>query len=417
MELPQGQILGGHMKKQILDNGVRVLYKYREGAHTSFTIGFEAGANSECGYNLGVAHALEHMVFKGTTTRSENEINSELDRFFGFNNAMTNFPYVVYYGTTANDDFEKGFELYSDIILNPSFPEDGFKEEIDVIIQEQRQWKEDLDQHCEDLLLFNGYKNKRFKEIIIGTEESIRKITLEELKRFYKEKYVAKNCVISLVTSLDYSQVISIVEKYFGNLKNNDEYTSLKESLEENSSEMFIENKSVSEGAKIQIAYDIGTLTMEEIIILKLFNLWFGEGVSSLLFHKIRTESGLAYEVGSEVKWEKGIKVFKIYLGTSKDAVNQVLDIIEQCINEVENIEKHLKEEELSVLINRYKLKISLEIERSIVLCNRMNIYELLNNCGELIFKELNFEFDVTLNSMKAVCNKVFKKATIQVLQ
>lgn len=405
------------MKKQVLDNGVRVLYKYREGSHTSFTIGFEAGANSEDGYNLGVAHALEHMVFKGTTTRNENEINSELDRLFGFNNAMTNFPYVVYYGTTANDDFEKGFELYSDIILNPSFPEEGFKEEIDVIIQEQREWKEDLEQCCEDLLLLNGYKNKRFKEIIIGSEESIKKITLEELKKFYEEKYVPRNCVISIVTSLEYSKIIAIVEKYFCNLKNKDEYISLEESLEENTSGIFVENKSASEGVKIQIAYDISKLTIEEIMILKLFNLWFGEGVSSLVFHKIRTESGLAYEVGSEVKWEKGIKVFKIHLGTSKDAVNQVLDIMQQCIDEVKNIERHLNEDDLTVLIKRYKLKISLEIERSIVLCNRMNIYELLNNCGEFIFKELNFNFDVNLSSMQAICNKVFNKATIQVLQ
>lgn len=405
------------MKKEVLKNGVRVLYKYREGVHTSFTIGFEAGANSEQGYNLGVAHALEHMVFKGTTTRNEYEINLELDRIFGFNNAMTNFPYVVYYGTTCNDDFEKGFELYSDIVLNPSFPQEGFKEEIDVILQEQREWKEDLDQLCEDLLLFNGYKNKRFKEMIIGTEESIRRITLEELKSFYKNKYVAKNCVISVITSLEYCKIISIIEQYFGNLKNNHEYISSKEDLEENNSGIFIENQIVSEGAKIQFLYDISILTLEEIMTLKLFNLWFGEGVSSLIFHEIRTKSGLAYEVGSQVKWEKGIKVFKIQLGTSKDKVNEVFKIIEECIIKVKNIEEHLSEDELSILINRYKLKISLEIEKSIVLCNRMNIYELLNNCGELIFKELNFDFNVTLSRMKVVCNKVFNKATIQVLQ
>lgn len=420
------------MKKKVLSNGVRFVYKYREGAHTSFTIGLEAGANEEEGYNIGVAHALEHMLFKGTKTRDEEEINKLLDKTFGFNNAMTNYPYVVYYGTTANEDFENGFELYSDIILNPSFQNEGFKEEIEVILQEHKEWKEDLDQYCEDLLLFNNFKNRRIKEMIIGTEESIKNITLEELVRFYKHKYVASNCVISVVTSIDYNKVNDIIEKNFANmrvqgfhgiqLKNEEEHEDSLQEKEDNrlyynstnDEEQFYINGEV---AKIQVAYDISNLSFEEVIILKLINLWFGEGVSSLLFDKIRTKAGIAYDVGSIVKWEKGVKLFKIYLGTSKENIDKAIEIINQCIEKSLELDKYITEAEVTALINRYRLKISLEIERSIVLSNRINIYELLNENGEIIFKELNFDFNITVDYMKSICKKVFKNPKLQILK
>ena len=100
------------------------------------------------GKKYGIAHATEHMIYKGTKNRSEEDINKELSQIFGFQNAMTNFPYVIYYGTLLGEDFKKGIELFSDIIINPSFENKGFKEEMDVIIEELREWDEDLEQYC-----------------------------------------------------------------------------------------------------------------------------------------------------------------------------------------------------------------------------------------------------------------------------
>ncbi len=131
------------MEKIIFKNGIKLLYKKAENNLTSFTIGFNAGANREENSELGIAHVVEHMLFKGTSSRTEYEINKLCDETFGFCNAMTNYPYVVYYGTTLDEDFEKGFEIYSDILLNPSFPLNGFKEEIEVICEELKEWKDD----------------------------------------------------------------------------------------------------------------------------------------------------------------------------------------------------------------------------------------------------------------------------------
>ena len=127
---------------------------------TSVSIGLEAGASVEEGL-LGLAHATEHMIFKGTKTRSEKTINEELSKIFGFSNAMTNFPYVIYYGTLLGEDLYKGLDIFSDILLNPSFPIEGFKEEMDSIKEELNEWDEELQQFCEDKLLIHSFnKNK-----------------------------------------------------------------------------------------------------------------------------------------------------------------------------------------------------------------------------------------------------------------
>ena len=204
------------MKSYILDNGIRLFYQQREGAITSFCIGFKAGALEEEDYHLGTAHVVEHMVFKGTTKRTEKEINSDIDRLFGFSNAMTNYPYVIYYGSVNSVDFDDAFELYTDILLNPTFSREGFQEEMKVIKEELRDWKEDLSQSCEDNLLANAFKKRRIKELIIGSEESLENISLEEVKSFYYEHYFPENCVITIVTSLEADYVYNEINNLFG---------------------------------------------------------------------------------------------------------------------------------------------------------------------------------------------------------
>ncbi|QAA31621.1 M16 family metallopeptidase [Clostridium manihotivorum] len=402
------------MEKIVLDNGVRLLYEYRSADITSFCIGFEAGANMEQGFNLGTAHALEHMLFKGTSELTEDEINLRSDRLFGFNNAMTNFPYCIYYGTTANEDFVEAFSLYSDIIINPALSEVGFKEEMDVILQECKEWKEDFEQYCEDEILFNSYGRKRVKEIIIGTEESIRNITLAELKRFYNKYYVPKNCVISVVSNIPLKEIIDVVEARFKEFKGT--YTEVIFDNEDIKEGTYYKEIDGFEGAKLQYIFDISMLNHKEVEALRVFNTWFGEGVSSRLFDEVRTKNGLAYEVSSLIKNEKGIKLFSINCSTSKVNVEKTINIIDDLINTAaKNFEK-LSEKDMAFLIKRLKLKRSLELERSIVLANRLTIYEIMYGDGDLVNAELKFKYKLEVKDIIEVITKVLAKGSKQVL-
>ena len=405
------------MKKIVLDNGVRLLYKFRDIEHTSFCISLEGGANSESENEIGMAHALEHILFKGTKDLREDEINEKLDELFGFNNAMTNFPYVIYYGTTTKEDFKKGFDLYSDIILNSAFLDEGFKEEINVIKQESDEWKEDLEQHVEDIALNNGLPKERIGNLIIGEKNHIEKITVEALKKFYEKNYVSENMVISVVTSLKIDEVKSIVENKFNmkrKAKNKKDNILKNRELNYGTFERKIEGHN---GSKICYLFDINDLSMEEVTALRIFNLWFGEGVSSILYDEIRTKNGLAYEVYSEVKYEKGIRLFKIYVGTSKEKEKKAIEIIENSLNKAKDIKNILNEESIKKLVKRYKLKNSLDLEKSIVVANRMAIYETMFNKSEYIFDELKLIEGLTLDNIEKVVNKVLNNKVIQIFK
>lgn len=404
------------MERFNLDNGVKIIYEYRPGNITSFCIGFNGGALEEEGYNPGTAHVLEHMLFKGTSSRNEVEINRAIDEIFGFSNAMTNYPYVIYYGTLNSEDFTKGFELYSDILLNPVFPEEGFKEEMMVIKEELRDWKEDLEQCTEDYMLFNAFSKRRIKNLIIGTEVALNNISLEEIKSFYKSYYAPSNCVISVVTSLNKEEVINFIESIFKDWTR--DFKGIREiQYENNIPGTFINKVSGSTGARINYCFNIDFLGEEEIEILSLFNMVFGEGVSSILYDQIRTRQGFAYEVYSSIKNERGIKLFTIYLSTSLENVGNSIEIINNIIEKIKLETDYYTENIIQPSINRIRLKRELALEKSIELSKKLTTYELMYGKAEKVYDEIKFINSITPGKIKAVINKVFKDPTIQILR
>lgn len=404
------------MKRIVLNNGLKIIYERSFGSLTSFCIGFEAGANMEQGYSLGIAHALEHMVFKETINRNEKQINEEIDNIFGFSNAMTNFPYSIYYGTCKNNDFEIALEIYQDILLNPILSEEGFHEERKVILQELLEWGEDLDQHCEDNILYNSFNTKRIKNLIIGTEKSLKDMQISEIKRFYNEYYNPENCVISVVSPQDFQEVTALVKKHFESWHRKDDNIVGKNEIIQDSinSGIYMEDKEGFNGAKVKYIFDISGLNEEEIYALHIFNEYFGSGVSSVLYEEIRTLRSMAYEVYSEVKAEKGIGFFSIFISTSKEYYESVLkvvdDIIKNHINDNVNfnIEKSKK---------RFSLKKALEVERTIVLANRMATYEIMYGNSNRLFKEINGDYYIEEKFIKDVLKKVFNKGAVQVIK
>ena len=406
------------MEKYVLHNGVRLIYKHIEGEITSFSLALEAGANSEKNFSMGIAHALEHMVFKGTEKRTEKDINEKCDELFGFNNAMTNFPYVIYYGTLTNDDFCAGLNLYGDIIKEPKLSEDGFKEEVSVILEECREWKEDLEQYCEDELLLNSFSKRRFKEIIIGNKKSLEDITLNELVSFYKDFYVGENLVVSVVTSIDFEEVVKIIKQIFEGIpRQNNENFPLKYEYENMKCDVFKKEVLGFNGSKIMYGFDISHLNEEEIESLKLFNLWFGDGISSKLYDLIRTKEGLAYEITSYIKNEKGIKLFIISCSCSKENIKRVMFLIERALKDAKEFSENITDKDINKLSKRLKLKRALELERSIVLANRLAIYEIMYGNFKLLEDEVKGNIKINKEIINNTINKTLDKYSVQILK
>lgn len=389
------------MKSILLDNGIKLVYEKRNSNLSSICITLEAGACMEEDI-YGVAHAVEHLVYKGTTTRTEDDINEKLDNIFAFQNAMTNYPYVIYYGSLLSEDIEEGIELFSDILINPTFTEEAFDEEMKVIIQELQEWDSDLEQYCEDKLFFNAINN-RLKYPIIGKNETIYNIQNKDIIEFYNEFYYPGNTVISIVTNRGEEDIIDIINRYFskwrrrGNIYNVEHDKNIKSGVYE-------DIKHASNTSRVEIISDISNLSPEEIGILHIFNEYYGKGVNSYLFNELRTKRSLVYDVLTSINYEKHIGLYKIFFNTEGKNINKAIDIIRN----IDDINYNTID--IDKMKRQYKLKKLFREDQGIVLAKELAIDTVLDK-GYIIPEVINIQ------DIQKVVSKVFNNIAIQIIK
>lgn len=413
------------MEEYILENNLKLIYKHTMSELTSVCISIDAGAGVET-KKYGVAHATEHMVFKGTKKRSEVEINETLSNIFGFHNAMTNYPYVIYYGTLLGEDLKQGIEILSDIVLNPSFREEGFKEELDVIKEELKEWDEELEQYCEDKLFFNCFEERRIKYPIIGKKESLENMKLDDIKNFYKEYYFPENTSIAVISSLGFEEVKNIVSTYFSSWKNKVTSNKLNQTNEimENKRikyedvkiNLFKNEKKAINTCKVQIICPINELNERKMKSLRIFNQYFGEGVNSILYDTLRTKNGLIYDVITKVANENYIKLYKITFSTCKENVDKSISLVKECVERLDILKTCLNDNIINQLIKSYKLKRLFREEQSIILAKELATYETMFGDYRIYLDEINDLDTLTKEDIFDIGKKILENSTIQII-
>ena len=405
------------MEEHILANNLKLIYKHTDSELSSICIALDAGAGVET-EKYGVAHATEHMVYKGTKNRSEKQINEDLSNIFGFNNAMTNYPYVIYYGTLLKYDLEKSMELLSDIIMYPTFPEEGFKEEMAVIKEELKEWDEELEQYCEDKLFFNSFKNRRIKCPIIGTENGLNEITLDDVKEFYSKYYFPENVSIVVISSIEFNRVKKIIGEYFGkwnSLRNKNKVENID--YEISSGEVFTDVKKGIKTSRVEIICPIDKLNEKEMRALRIFDQYFGEGVNSILYDTLRTKNGLVYDVLTKISNENYIKVYKITFNTSKENVDKAIDLIKESIKRLDLLSNNIGEKTLRQLIKNFKIKRLFREEQSIVLAKELATYDTMFGDYKIYVSEIEELELLTNKDIFKTGIKVLENFTIQIIQ
>ena len=408
------------MKDIILENNLKLIYRHTENELTSICISVNAGAGMERD-KMGVAHAVEHMVYKGTKKRSEAEINEQLSSIFGFQNAMTNYPYVIYYGTLLNEDLERGLELFSDIILNPKFDEYGFQEEMAVIKEELEEWDEEVEQFCEDKLFYNTFNERRIKYPIIGTRKSLDSINLDDIRNFYEDNYFPENASISVISSMKFEDVLNTVSKYFGEwnskverrccLCNDIEYEKIDKE------ELSFDKRDGVKNAKVQIIFPLENLTYKELNAFRIFNQYFGEGVNSILFDTLRTKNSLVYDVLTKISHENYLKMYKITFTTSKENVEKSIGLVMNLVRDIYCKKELFDDIQLKKLIKSYKLKRLFREEQSIILAKELATYDTMFGNYNIYCDEFNAIDEVTIEDVLDCAKKVLNNSSVQIIQ
>ena len=382
-----------------LKNGIPVLMDKIEGINSvTFGIFVKTGAKNELSGEEGVSHLLEHMMFKGTKTKSAKDISEIIDNEGGIINAYTGKENTVYYVQMLSNRLKEGIEVLTDMFLNSTFSKENLEKEKNVVIEEIRMYDDIPEEIVHDrntALVIDGVQGN----IVLGSEKSIREMTREKLVKYFKEQYRPENIVISIAGNFSYEDISEILNNGLGTIENISPEREYNGEMEIRS----IENKITKDTNQIHLCFNTKgcSLTSNIRYEVAIISNTLAGNMSSRLFQKIREDRGLAYSVFSYTSsFEEG-GLFTVYAGTTKKDYKEVLEIIE---NEFEDIKENgITEYELQKSKNQFLSAVTFGLESSKGRMNRMaNSY--------LLYKEIK-SLDEILDQIEKITVEDIKKA------
>lgn len=347
--------------------GIRIIYDYISNV-SSASIGIftKTGSKNELDIEHGLSHLIEHMMFKGTKNRSYMEISQEVDYLGGSINAYTSKEETVYYISVLKDYVEEALEIICDMVGNSVFNEEELEKEKDVIIEEIRMYQDTPDDLVMELNSNNTIKGNLGKPII-GTEESVKSFTQENILKYYNERYTKDNMVIVVSGNFKKEKIKKIVDKYLGNLNMEkvDRYKDIDYSFK-NGEEVY--TKDIKQ-VNICISYPGTSYLDKNKIYYDVASNIMGGTMSSRLFQKIREELGLAYSVQTfNQSYEEG-GIVTTYIGTNEKSYKKAIKVTK---DEFLNLRRDgITASELEKAQNKFLSKIAFSLEN---IRNRMSI-------------------------------------------
>lgn len=327
----------------------------------SFNIFVKTGSVNETSANLGISHLIEHMMFKGTKTRSSKDITYALDSIGAIVNAYTDKCETVYYTKCTDDYTEKCVEILSDMLLNSVFNEEELAKEKNVVVEEISMYNDDAFSLSELLVNRIFYNKTKFEEDVAGTKESVLAITRNQILNYIKKYYTPSNIVISFAGNVTEKDAKFLVEKYLVNNMNNTHFVkSFNHKLPIIKTHQIVKYKD-NEQAHVCISYP-GTFDNDKIkYAMSLFNIVWGVGLSSKLVQKIREKLGLVYLINSSTYFNEAGGDLTIHFATNTKNVPLALKSIKEEINLA--LKNGITEEELIGAKNSFIAQMKMQSE------------------------------------------------------
>lgn len=403
------------LKKYNLDNGLNLVTIKKETQLVSIHIGIKIGSIYENREEKGIAHFVEHMLFKGTENKNNEELNESLEQRAGEYNAYTDYNCTVYSITALNDELKMSIELLSDMLQNSTFLADEVEKERGVILAEIRTSKDDIEDYSFRKVMENAFRNSSIKIDTIGKESTIKKFTRDQLVDFYCRYYVPNNTCITIVSPNEHEEIFNLVAKYFSSWKSCD-YIKGSVKVENNIPSRKVSYKRDIEQSTIVYLYTFHGLSKQEELALRILNYKLGESANSILFRKLREEKGLAYDVYSELDATKDVKILSIYTSVNEEDVSDAVDTIDGIIYDIKNKNIVLDERNISLMKKVLKTAVAGTLEDSTQLGNYV-LHQIID--GEDIYEfvdDMNNMERIKSEDIYNISRKVLESPTVHIL-
>jgi predicted Zn-dependent peptidase len=380
------------IQKLALPNGLVVITETMSHVRSvSVGVWVRNGSRREIPEENGLAHFIEHMVFKGTERRSAEAIAREMDSVGGMLDAFTSKEQICFNAKVLDEHLPIAFDVIADLMLRPKFDSEDLKKERQVVLEEIKMDLDNPEYLLHEIFTRGFWPGHPLGRPILGTPETVKKFNRDALRARFQDWFAPDHLVVSAAGNVSHEQVLDLVRREFGALQPagpaNDG------GAPKTQAPIVLERKRDLEQAHICIGVPSVPLAHQDRFGFAVLNNLLGGGMSSRLFQNIREKRGLAYAVFSELTPYSDAGMMTVYAGTATDAVGQVIDLT---IREFRSLkESPVTEEELRRSKNHLKGSLMLSLEST---SSRMS-----NLARQELYFGRFFSLDEILEAIEAV--------------
>ena len=403
------------VKKHYLDNGLEILTIKKDTQIASINLGVKVGSIYESLEEKGISHFIEHMLFKGTNKRNNEELNDELESLGGEYNAYTDYNSTVYTISCLSEELENACILLGDMITSSNFPEEEIERERGVILAEMRTSKDDIEDLSFKRVNEVAFNSSPLRYDVTGLEEVVKGLKRDDIKRFYNKYYTPKNSLITMVSSMEHEEAKELINREFSNWQGEEEVEHPVIS-EDNIPLKKVSYKNDMEQSTIVYLYTFYHLDKNDELALRILNHRLGESSNSLLFREVREKKGLAYDIYTHLDMTKNVKTLYVYTAVSDEDVEEAIRAIDETLNNVVNGNIEIGNKDLAIMKKVHKTAVISTLEDSAELCNYILHQELEDEDIYEFVKDMEGLNNLNKDKIYKVSKLVLKDPTIHIL-
>jgi predicted Zn-dependent peptidase len=316
-----------NLRRTVLPNGLIVLTEKMEHLRSvAMGIWVKSGSRYEAAEINGISHFVEHMLFKGTKSRSAQHIAREMDAIGGNLDAFTGKETICFSVKALSNHVPIALDVLSDLVLNPTFANTDIERERGVILEEIKIDEDNPDVLVHEIFTQNFWKDQPLGKPILGTTKTVSGLQQSTIFDYHSDRFRAGNMVFSAAGNLEHDQFVGAIAEKFATLAPGT--TEMAFQSAQVSAPIILRNKRSLEQVQICLGVPSPKITDENRYATLILNTVLGGGMSSRLFQTIREERGMAYSIYSDLSPYSDTGSLCVYAGTSADKTLEMLDLV-----------------------------------------------------------------------------------------
>jgi predicted Zn-dependent peptidase len=317
------------VERTVLPNGLTILTERMEHVRSvAMGVWIRAGSRHEVAELNGISHFVEHMVFKGTETRSAQRIAREVDAIGGNLDAFTGKETVCFNIKVLDEHVPTALDVLSDLVLHPIFAEDDIRRERGVILEEIKMDEDNPDYLVHEIFTQNFWKGHPLGKPILGTKETVERLEQAKLFGYYGDRFRGGNVVFTAAGNLDHQRFVDEVRRRFETMPAGVPQDASQPPTA--TARIILRNKKALEQVQLCLGVPSLPISSDRRYCALVLNTVLGGGMSSRLFQTVREERGLAYSIYSDLSPFKDTGMLCVYAGTSSGKALQMIQLVTQ---------------------------------------------------------------------------------------